>query len=66
MIKEGRKDAEEGTEKEKKSGREKRVEGNSCGNTARERCKDGNVRHIASQWKDGKTFPHSRTGEFIT
>lgn len=39
MIKEGRKDAEEETEKEKKFGREKREEGNSCGNTVRERWK---------------------------
>lgn len=39
MVKEGTKDAEEGTEKEKKFGREKRVEGNICRNTVRERWK---------------------------
>lgn len=39
MIKEEKKDAEEESEKEKKFGREERVEGNSCGNTMRERWK---------------------------
>lgn len=69
MIKEGRKDAEEGTGKEKKFGRENSVGGNSCGNIVRERWKGVEIEMSDKQLVSGKkekNFLHSRTGQFAT
>lgn len=56
MVKEGRKDAEEETEKEEKFRREKRMEGNRCGNSARERWKSVEMKTSVSGKKE-EPFP---------
>lgn len=56
MVKEGRKDAEEETEKEEKFRREKRMEGNRSGNTARERWKSVEMKTSVNGKKE-KPFP---------